>query len=99
MKTRMKTLAMAGLLICSFALTSTMARADSDYYYQGHRGRWAQQNNTWQFADRDGYVYRQRGHSWGWYNGRHHGPAGSAYHNRAYGDNRSYNQFEREGGR
>ena len=98
MKTRR--LAIVGILLCSFALAPSLVRADSDYYYyQGHQGRWAQQHNTWQFADRDGNVYRQHGHSWGWYNGRHHGPEGSAYHNRAPGDNRTYNQFERQGGR
>ena len=98
MKTRR--LAIVGILLCSFALAPSLVRADSDYYYyQGHQGRWAQQHNTWQFADRDGNVYRQHGQSWGWYNGRHHGPEGSAYHNRAPGDNRTYNQFERQGGR
>jgi hypothetical protein len=97
MKTR--TLAMVVTLICAFALTSGFARADSDDWYQGHQGRWAQQHNAWRFSDRDGNVYRQHGHSWGWYNGRHHGPEGSAYHNRAPGDNRTYNQFERQSGR
>jgi len=97
MKTR--TLAMVVTLICAFALAPGLVRADSDDWYQGHQGRWAQQNNTWQFSDRNGNVYRQHGHSWGWYNGRHHGAEGSAYHNRAPGDNRTYNQFEHQTGR
>jgi hypothetical protein len=98
MKTRR--LAIVGLLICSFALTSSLARADADdYYYQGRQGRWEQQQNAWRFSARDGNVYRRNGNSWGWYNGRHHGAAGSAYHNRAPGDNRTYNQFEHQEGR
>jgi hypothetical protein len=96
MKTRR--LAIVGILLCSFALASSSVRADDDYYYQGRQGRWVQQQNAWRFSSRDGYVYRQHGNSWGWYNGRHHGPEGSAYHNRAPGDNRTYNQFEHQGG-
>ena len=94
MKTR--TLAMIGILICSFALAPSLVRADSDDWYQGRQGRWAQQHNSWRFSDSNGNVYRQHGHSWGWYNGRHHGAEGSEYHNRAPGDNRTYNQFQRQ---
>jgi len=99
MKTRMKTLAMAGLLICSFALTSSMARADADDWYQGRRGHWVQQENEWRFRGYDGGEYRRSGNSWKWYNGRRHGAEGRAYHNRAPGDNRSYSQFEHQEGR
>ena len=98
MKTRTKTLAMAGLLICSFALTSSMARADADDWYQGRRGHWVQQHDEWRFRGYDGGEYRRAGNSWRWYNGRRHGAEGRAYHNRAPGDNRTFNQFEHQGG-
>jgi hypothetical protein len=90
---------MVVILICSFALAPSLVRADGDDWYQGRRGHWVDQQNAWRFRDYDGNVYRRHGNGWGWYNGRHHGPEGSAYHNRAPGDNRSYNQFERQEGR
>src|ERR1700756_3420921 len=96
MKTKTRTLAMVGMLICSFALAPSLVRADADDWYQGRRGHWIQQQNAWRFRDLDGNEYRRHGNSWRWYNGRHHGPEGAAYHNRAPGDNRTFNQFERE---
>ena len=65
-------------------------------WYQGRRGQWVQRQNGWRFRDADGDVYRQSGNSWRWYNGRAHGEEGSEYHNRAAGDNRSYNQFQNQ---
>ena len=94
MKTR--TLTVVGILLCSLVLGSSLVRADQDYYYQGRHGRWARQHNAWRFSANDGYEYRNQGHSWGWYNGRRHGAEGREYHNRAYGDNRTYNQFQRQ---
>jgi len=38
--------------------------------------------------------YNQRGSSW--YNGRAHGSEGSEYHNRAVGDNRTYQEFQQQ---
>jgi hypothetical protein len=90
---------MVGMLICSFALSSGIARADADDWYQGRRGRWSQQENAWRFRDNEGNEYRRHGNGWRWYNGRHHGQEGSAYHNRASGDNRTYKQFEHQEGR
>jgi len=72
--------------------------ADADDWYQGRQGQWVESQNTWRFRDRDGNVYRQHGNSWSWYNGRHHGPEGSEYHNRAPGDNRTYQQFQQQEG-
>ena len=97
MKTR--TLAMVGILACSFALAPSLVRADADDWYQGRKGHWVQQENAWRFRDHNGGEYRQHGNSWRWYNGRRHGEEGSAYHNRAPGDNRTFNQFERHSGR
>jgi hypothetical protein len=93
-----KTLATVMILICSLVLAPSLLRADQDDWYQGRQGQWAQVHNQWQFRDRDGNEYRKHGNSWSWYNGRHHGPAGSAYHNRAPGDNRTYQQFQEQGG-
>jgi len=99
-KMKAKRLAIVAILVCAFALTSGMARADADdYWYQGHQGRWVQQEHDWRFRDMSGNEYRRHGRGWRWYNGRHHGPEGSAYHNRAPGDNRTYNQFEHQEGR
>ena len=91
-----KTFATVVILICSFVLAPSLLRADQDDWYQGRKGRWVQQQNAWQFRDSGGNVYRRHGNSWGWYNGRHHGEEGSEYHNRAPGDNRTYNQYERQ---
>ncbi len=93
-KTRI--LATVVILICSFALSSSMVRADEDDYYQGRRGHWRQQNNAWRFRDVDGNEYRHRGNGWEWYNGRRHGEVASEYHHRAPGDNRTYNQFKNQ---
>jgi hypothetical protein len=77
-----------------------MVTADADdYWYQGRRGRWVQDRDEWRFRDVDGNEYRRHGNGWGWYNGRPHGPTGSAYHNRAPGDNRTYEEFMRDQGR
>jgi hypothetical protein len=74
-----------------------MVRADADdYWYQGRRGRWVQAQNGWRFRDVDGNVYRQHGNGWQWYNGRAHGAEGSEYHNRAPGDNRTYQEFQQQ---
>jgi hypothetical protein len=73
------------------------AAQDNDWY-QGRQGQWIQRQNAWQFRDMDGDEYRQSGNSWRWYNGRGHGPEGSEYHNRAPGDNRSYNEFQHQEG-
>ena len=96
MKTR--TLAMVGILACSFALAPSLVRADADDWYQGRKGHWVQQENAWRFRDSDGNVYRQSSNGWRWYNGRAHGPEGSEYHNRAPGDNRSYQEFQQQEG-
>jgi hypothetical protein len=93
---KMRTLATVFVLICSFVFAPSLLKADQDDWYQGRRGRWAQQQNSWRFRDNDGNIYRQHGHSWGWYNGRHHGAEGSEYHNRAPGDNRTYNQYQNQ---
>ena len=71
------------------------ANRDNEWY-QGRRGRWYQQQNSWRFRDIDGNEYRQYGNSWRWYNGRLHGAAGSAYHHRAPGDNRTYDEFQQQ---
>ena len=96
MKTR--TLATVFVLISSLLLAPSLLRADQDDWYQGRKGQWVQQQNAWRFRDSGGNEYRQHGKSWGWYNGRKHGAEGSAYHNRAPGDTRSYNQFENQNG-
>jgi len=93
-----KTLATVLVLICSLVLAPSLLRADQDDWYQGRKGQWVQQQNAWRFRDSGGNEYRQHGKSWGWYNGRKHGADGSAYHNRAPGDTRSYNQFENQNG-
>jgi hypothetical protein len=98
LKKTKKIWAMVVILICSFALSSSMARADEDDYYQGHRGHWKQHNNQWQFHDVDGNQYRRHGKSWDWYDGRRHSWIASEYHNRAPGDNRSYQQFKNDQG-
>ena len=94
-----KTLAAVMILIFSLVLASSSVRADQDDWYQGREGQWVQQQNAWRFRDRDGNVYRQHGHSWRWYNGRLHTADASSYHNRAAGDNRSYNQYQQQEGR
>jgi hypothetical protein len=94
MKKKTGTLATAFLLMCSFALAPSLVRADQDDWYQGRQGHWAQTKNVWQFRDSGGNVYRKHGNSWGWYNGRKHGAEGEAYHNRAPGDNQTYNQYQ-----
>ena len=77
-----------------------MDRGDADdVWYQGRRGHWNQAQNGWRFQDVDGNTYRQQGNSWRWYNGRAHGAEGSAYHNRAPGDNRTYQEFQQQEGR
>ena len=76
-----------------------MVTADADdYWYQGRRGRWVQDHDEWRFRDVEGNEYRRHGNGWQWYNGRKHGAEGSAYHNRAPGDNRTYQQFQEQGG-
>jgi hypothetical protein len=74
------------------------APATSDDWYQGRQGHWLQQQNAWRFRDNDGNVYRKHGQDWAWYNGRRHGAEGQEYHNRAPGDNRTYNQFQNQEG-
>jgi hypothetical protein len=96
MKTR--TFLTVVILICSFVLAPSLLRADQDDWYQGRRGHWIQQQNAWRFRDVDGNEYRRSGNSWRWYNGRVHGKEGSEYHNRAPGDNRTYNQFQQQEG-
>ena len=96
MKIKARTLATVFVLIGSFLVAPSFARADD--WYQGRQGQWVQQNNAWRFRDHDGNIYRQHGKSWSWYNGRHHGAVGSAYHNRPAGDNQSYSQFQNSGG-
>jgi len=76
-----------------------MSRAEVIEWYQGRRGRWLQERNEWLFRDVDGNEYRRHGNGWRWYNGRMHGAEGSAYHNRAPGDNRTYEEFQRDQGR
>jgi hypothetical protein len=73
------------------------ASEDNDWY-QGRRGQWVEQENAWRFRDTDGNIYRKHGNSWGWYNGRAHGQEGREYHNRAPGDNRTYQQFQNQEG-
>jgi hypothetical protein len=90
------TLASVIILVCSFVLAPSMLRANQDEWYQGRRGQWIQQHNAWRFRDLDGNEYRQYGNSWRWYNGRLHGAEGSAYHHRAPGDNRTYNEFQQQ---
>ena len=89
-----KTLATVMILICSLVLAPSLLRADQDDWYQGRQGQWVQVNKAWRFRDHDGNEYRKHGNSWSWYNGRHHGPAGTAYHNRPAGDNETYQQFK-----
>lgn len=84
------------VILISFALAPSLVRADQDDYYQGRKGQWVQQSNSWRFKDRDGNVYRQSGTKWAWYNGRYHGLEGQEYHYRAAGDNRSYQQFQQQ---
>ena len=76
-----------------------LATADADDWYQGRRGHWVLVHDAWRFRDIDGNVYRQHGNSWRWYNGRAHGEEGVEYHNRAPGDNRTYQQFQEQEGR
>ena len=97
MKTRRFALVTVVILISSFVFTSSLVRADD--WYQGRRGRWLQERNEWLFRDVDGNEYRRHGNGWRWYNGRMHGAEGSAYHNRAPGDNRTYEEFQRDQGR
>ncbi len=94
MKKKTGTLATAFLLMCSFALVPSLVRADQDDWYQGRKGQWSQTKNVWQFRDSGGNVYRKHGNSWGWYNGRKHGAEGEAYHNRAPGNDQTYNQYQ-----
>src|SRR6266851_4363099 len=96
MKTRRLALATVVILISSFVFTSSLVRADD--WYQGRQGHWVQAQNGWRFRDSDGNVYRQHGNGWQWYNGRAHGPEGSEYHNRAPGDNRTYQEFQQQEG-
>jgi hypothetical protein len=91
-----KIVATALILICSLVMASSPVRADSDDWYQGRRGHWVQRHRGWTFRDSDGGEYRQAGNGWRWYNGRRHGAEGSEYHNRAPGDNRSYQQFQHD---
>ena len=91
-----KAIASALILICSFVLASSSVRADADDWYQGRRGQWVQQHNDWRFRDSDGNEYRHGGNRWRWYNGRRHSGEGAAYHNRAPGDNRNFQQFEHD---
>jgi hypothetical protein len=92
MKTR--TLATVLVLICSMLLAPSLLRADQNDWYQGRKGQWVQQQNAWRFRDSDGNVYRKHGNSWGWYNGRRHSAAATAYHDRPAGDNQTYNQYQ-----
>lgn len=94
MKKKTGTLATAFLLMCSFALAPSLVRADQDDWYQGRQGHWTQQQKVWQFRDSGGNIYRKHGNSWGWYNGRKHGAEGEAYHNRAPGNDQTYNQYQ-----
>ena len=83
----------------SWRWAPSVATADADdVWYQGRRGHWVQAQNGWRFRDSDGNVYRQHGNSWQWYNGRRHGAEGSEYHNRAPGDNRTYQEFQQQEG-
>jgi len=70
-----------------------------DDWYQGRQGNWYQQQDGWQYYGNNGDEYRQGSNGWQWYNGRQHGAEGSAYHNRAPGDNRTYQQFQEQQGR
>ncbi len=70
------------------------ALTQNNDWYQGRQGRWTQQHNQWEFHDSGGNIYRKHGNSWAWYNGRKHGAEGDAYHNRAPGDNQTYNQYQ-----
>jgi hypothetical protein len=87
------------VLVSSLLLAPSLLRADQNDWYQGRKGQWVEQQNAWRFRDSRGNEYRQTGKSWGWYNGRHHGAEGREYHNRAPGDNRSYNQYQNQEGR
>jgi hypothetical protein len=69
-----------------------------DVWYQGRRGHWIQQQNSWRFRDVDDDEYRQSSNGWRWYNGRAHGQEDSEYHNRAPGDNRTYQEFQQQEG-
>ncbi len=91
---RTKILATVAILICSLVLAPSLLRADQNDWYQGRQGQWVQQQKQWEFHDVNGNQYRHHGNSWGWYNGRHHGAAATAYHNRAPGDNQTYNQYQ-----
>ncbi len=89
-----KILATVAILGCSLMLAPSILRADQNDWYQGRQGQWVQQQRQWEFHDVNGNQYRHRGNSWGWYNGRQHGAEGEAYHNRAPGDNQTYNQYQ-----
>ena len=87
-------LATVAILVCSLVLAPSILRADQDDWYQGRQGQWVQQQKQWEFHDIKGNQYRQQGNRWGWYNGRKHGEEGTAYHDRAPGDNQTYNQYQ-----
>ena len=70
-----------------------------DDWYQGRQGHWYRERNGWQWYGNDGDEYRQGRNGWRWYGGRLHGEEGAEYHNRAAGDNRSYQQFQQQEGR
>jgi hypothetical protein len=93
-----KTLAAVVILMCSFVLAPSLLRADPNEWYQGRQGQWVQQQNQWRFRDTKGDEYRQYGNSWAWYNGRAHGQEGREYHNRAPGNNQTYNQYQNQEG-
>ena len=94
MKKKTGTLAAVFVLMCSFALAPSLVRASQNDWYQGRQGQWSQTKNVWQFRDSGGNIYRKHGNSWGWYNGRKHGADGAAYHNRAPGNDQTYNQYQ-----
>ncbi len=61
-----KTLAIAVILILSFALAPGLVKAQDNDWYQGRQGRWIQEQNAWRFRDKDGDEYREQGGHWGW---------------------------------
>jgi hypothetical protein len=63
------TLSTVVILVCLLVLAPSLLGANQDDWYQGRRGQWIQQHNSWRFRDRDGSEYRQHGNSWRWYNG------------------------------
>ena len=69
-----------------------------DDWYQGRQGHWYEDKSDWYWVGNDGSEYRKHGNRWQWYNGRRHSAEGAEYHNRAPGDNRSYNQFQQQEG-